>query len=166
MDAIQELAERAIESGWPFDKFRLELMEQQTPDARAPFASTRGDTKLTSRIVEAAICMTGRLDDVEEKFDERTLQAAHERFPHGISLNQVIMLGAEANGYKSNHSSKVTIDAQRAAFGMITPARIKAAGGFSSLDISNVTAATANKFLMQGWNAIDMTPLKSPRCGR
>jgi len=102
--------------------------------------------------------MTGMLGNAEKQFSDQELQAAHDRFPHGIGLNQLILLGAEANGYKSRYSSQVTLEAQRAAFGMLGPQKIHATA-FSTVSIPNVLAATANKFLREGWDAVDMTPL-------
>jgi phage major head subunit gpT-like protein len=102
--------------------------------------------------------MSGRLEDHEKMFDDQTLQAAHDQFPRGIGLGQLLLLGAEANGYRGNHSTEVTIEAQRAAFGMVGPQQIQGTA-FSTVSIPDVLAATANKFLHEGWMAVDMTPM-------
>jgi hypothetical protein len=158
IDQIKELAETAIEAKWTVDKFRLELLEATMPQAHTVFHAPRGNDRLNARVLEAAVCVAGRLSNVDKMFDDQTLQAAHDRFPHGIGLNQLLLIGAEANGYRANHSSQVTIEAQRAAFGMVAPQSIHATA-FSTLSIPNVLAATANKFLREGWDAVDMTPL-------
>jgi phage major head subunit gpT-like protein len=161
IDAIKILAEQAIDAKWTLDKFRMELLEASTPEASSPWTS-RPDERLNNRILEAAVCMTGRLgddDSLVKMFGADTLQQAHERFPQGIALNQLIMIGAQANGYRNGHSSKVTVEAQRAAFGMSTPAQMRASG-FSTVSIPNVVSNVANKFLRQGWDAVDMTPLR------
>ncbi len=158
IDAVKALAEQAIEAKWTVDKFRLELLEASMPQAHGVFAPRQDRNRITNRVLEAAICMSGRLSDLDKRFDDQTLQAAHDKFPHGIGLNQLLLLGAEANGYRSNHSSQVTIEAQRAAFGMTNPREIHASA-FSTLSIPNVLAATANKFLHEGWMAVDMTPM-------
>lgn len=158
IDAIRNLAEQAIEAKWSLDKFRLELFEASAPGPSTPW-SNRQDTRLTNRVLEAAVCVAGRFKDVEKIYDDQTLQAAHDQFPHGIGLNQLILLGAQANGYRTGHSSRVTVEAQRAAFGMTTPQSIRAAG-FSSVNIGTITSNVANKFLRQGWNSVDMTPMR------
>jgi hypothetical protein len=157
MDAIKDLAQDAIDKKWNVDKFRLELLEASTPEAHNVFGPKR-EKQLSNRVLEAAVCMTGRLDNHEKMFRDEELQAAHDRFPHGIGLNQLILMGAESNGYRSNHSSQVTLEAQRAAFGMMGPQSIHA-NAFSTVSIPNVLAATANKFLREGWDAVDMTPM-------
>jgi len=158
IDAIKELAQTAIDKKWTFDHFRLELLEARTPAAHSVFEPTIRGPRLNNRILEAAICVAGRLDGHEDVYTDEELQAAHDRFPHGIGLNQLILLGAEANGYRSHHSSVVTLEAQRAAFGMISPTNIHA-NAFSTVSIPNVLSNTANKFLREGWDATDMTPL-------
>jgi len=158
IDAIRNLAEQAIEAKWSLDKFRLELLEASAPGPSTPW-SNRQDARLTNRVLEAAVCVAGRIKDVEKMYDDQTLQAAHDQFPHGIGLNQLILLGAQANGYRTGHSSRVTVEAQRAAFGMTTPQSIRAAG-FSSVNIGTITSNVANKFLRQGWNSVDMTPMR------
>jgi len=158
IDQIKSLAEDAIEGKWTVDKFRLELLEATMPQAHTVWSGTRERDRLTNRVLEAAVCMSGRLDGHEKMYSDQELQAAHDRFPRGIGLNQLLLIGAEANGYRSNHSREVTIEAQRAAFGMIGQQMIHA-NAFSTVSIPNVLSNVANKFLRDGWNAVDMTPL-------
>lgn len=158
IDAIKKLAEQAIDAKWPLDKFRLELLEATVPQGSSPWARVEGN-QLSNRVLEAAVCMVGRLPNLEKVFDDQTLQAAHDQFPQGIALNQLILLGAQAAGFRTGHSSKVTVEAQRAAFGMSTPQSIRAAG-FSTVSIPNILSNVANKFLRMGWDMVDMTPLR------
>lgn len=159
IEAIRDLADQAIEGKWEVDKFRLELLEATTPESHSVWNTPKTGRRMDSKVLEAAVCMSGRLENVEKRFDERTLDAAHEQFPHGIGLNQLIMMGAEANGYRSHHASHVTIEAQRAAFGMMTPASVRASG-FSTISVSTILSNVANKFLRRGWDSVDMTPMR------
>lgn len=160
ISAIEKMHDHAIEAGMSVQDFKLELYESGMPVARPIHASPK-NLGLTDRILEAALCQAGRLPNIEEKFTDQELQAAHTRFRGGIGLNQFILLCAEANGYRGDSASKVTIEAQRAAFRMMQPGRgIMAAGGFSTIDIANITGAVANKFVMDGWNSVDQTCLK------
>ena len=158
IDKIKLLAEEAIEGKWTVEKFRIELLESSVPVAHGVPGAMR-DRGLTSRVLEAAICMAGRLENHEKVFTDQELQAAHDRFKTGIGLRQIFLLGAEANGYRSPYSGDMTIEVQRAAFGMTSPRDIRAAG-FSTLAIPNVLSNVANKFLRDGWNAVDQTPLR------
>ena len=158
IDQIKALAQEAIEGKWSVEKFRIELLESSIPMA-GPVSSGIKDRGMTPKVLEAAICMAGRLDNHEKLFTDQELQAAHDRFRSGIGLKQIFLLGAEANGYRAPYSGDVTIDVQRAAFGMISPREIRASG-FSTLAIPDVLSNVANKFLRDGWNAVDQTPLR------
>lgn len=156
--SIGEVRERAIEERWSVDKFRLEILEAGLPMAHGP-RNGRRDDRITNKVIEAAICQAGRLGGYEKMFDDQTLQLAHDRFKNGIGLKQLFLLCAEANGYRSNYGGEVTLDAQRAAFGMSGQPTIRAQG-WSTLDIATVLSATANKFVMEGWNSVDQTCLR------
>lgn len=157
INAIKELANKAIEGKWGVDKFRMELLEASLPPAHTVFRTKR-DERLNSKVIEAAICQAGRLSGIENLFDDQTLQAAHDQFKGGIGLKQLMVLGAQANGYHST-SFDVNIEVQRAAFGLLAARQIQASG-FSTISLPNVFSNTANKFIREGWNAIDQTPLR------
>ena len=157
IDAIKSLAEQAIEGKWTVDKFRLELLEATLPKEHTVF-SARPDRRISNKVLEAALCMTGRLEGHEKMFDDQTLQTAHDEFRRGIGLNQLILVCAEANGYNTKHSREVTVEAQRAAFGMLTPTKIQATQ-FSTINISTILSNVANKYLREGWMAVDQTPM-------
>jgi len=159
IDAIRQLADQAIEGKWSIDKFRLELLEASAPQGVSPFIRARHDDRLSACVLEAAVCAAGRLDNIEKTFDADTLQAAHDRFPHGIGLNELVLLGAQSNGYSARYTSRVTIEAQRAAFGMQAPNQIRAQG-WSTINVATILSNVANKFLRRGWDMVDMTPLR------
>ena len=157
--AINDLAETAIEAKWNLDKFRLELIEAGLPMAHTVQRGRDRGNRLTSDVIEAAIAKTGKLGNLEDHFSEQTLDAAHKHFRNGIGLKQLILLAAEANGYRANYASDVTVDAQRAAFGQLGPQQIRA-GQFSTIEISTIISNNANKFLMEGWNAVEQTAMR------
>lgn len=159
IDAINGLAEQAIEGGWEVDKFRLELFEATLPPAQTVFNSPRNGAKLNEKVVEAAICMAGQLKDVEKHFDDQTLQAAHDRFKNGIGLKQLLVLAAESNGYNNRNGYEVNLDVMRAAFGGLPQQRSIHGAAFSTFSLPNTLATSSNKFLRQGWMSVDQTPL-------
>lgn len=156
---IYAMAESAIEKKWTIDKFRLELLEAAIPRAHTVFAPREAGNRLTDQVLEAAICQAGNLKDYDKKFDDKTLQAAHDRFKGRIGLKQLFVLAAEMNGYRNGGASHIDIEVQRAAFGMLGPRTIQASG-FSTISLPNVFSNVANKFLRQGWDAVDGTCLR------
>ena len=159
ISAIEEMYDHAVKAGMSVSEFRLELFEASAPTAFTPIVTKNRDKAVNSKVVEAAICQAGRLQNINDRFDDQTLQLAEDTFKSGIGLKQIIFMAAKANGYDSGYSNDVNTSVLRAAFdnGGRRPIH---ASGFSTLDISNIVSNTANKFLREGWNAVDMTPMR------
>ncbi len=156
IEKVKLLATMAVESKWSVERYELELLRAGRPDPSI-FRPQMTDNKLNARVLEAAICAAGRLSGYEKKYDDQTLQAAHDQFKGRIGLNQLFQVCASANGYHDRgYSKSIDLDCHRAAFGMGSP-NVRAA--FSTLNIATILSAVANKFLMEGWNAVDMTPI-------
>jgi hypothetical protein len=158
-EQIKRIGERAIAEKWTDQQLRAELFEGLIPIASANFNSRPG-RNVTARVIEAAICMTGRLVALEKSFDAQTLEIAAEKFKSGMGLKQLWCLAAESNGFRAGFD--VDLDVHRAAFGMINGAagRYVQAEGFATLSLPNILSNVANKFLMEGWLSIDQTPLR------
>jgi hypothetical protein len=129
------------------------------PLAHTVSASRSRENQLNNRILEAAIAKTGRLANIEKVFDAPTLEAADKHFKDGISLTELFYVCAEANGYRGRRASRVTLEAQRAAFGVSPQGPIRAQG-WSTISISDILSNNQNKFIREGWNAVDMTPMQ------
>lgn len=158
IEAIEKLHDHAIQAGMDSQAFRLEMYETMNIPAGHSVPRPRHDRSLTNRVLEAAVCEAGRLPDIEKQYSDQELQMARDRFPHGISLGELMIIAAEANGHR-NSGGKVSIETQRAAFGMNAGRPIHAAG-FSTLSIATIVSNTANKFLRMGWMAVDQTALR------
>ena len=153
IESIEALARLAIEGNWEQDRFELELLRATRPQAHSVYGSRSAKHQITAKVLEAAVCMAGKLPDYEAGFDEQTLDTAHTKFRNGIGLKQLILMAAKSNGYDGYD---VTLEAQRHAFGQAGQPSIQASG-FSTLSLSGILGNTANKFLLQGWNAVDST---------
>lgn len=151
IERIEAMARLAIEGGWDTDRYELELLRQMRPQARTVSSASRAG--LTQKVLEAALCIEGRLENIEKHFDERTLEAAHDKFRNGIGLNQLYLIAARDNGYRDDLTTTLTLEAQRAAFHMNGP-DIRGAG-FSTVNLPNILSNTANKFLAQGFESVD-----------
>jgi len=156
---IEQAADHAIEAKMSVQEFRNELYESSVPLGHT-ISRPRADNGLTNRVLQAALCETGRLSNLDKQFTDQELQAAHDRFPNGISLGQLYHECARANGYNGS-VGQVNLDMQRAAFRMNgNGMRPIHASGYSVIDIATIVSATANKFMMDGWNAVDQTCLR------
>lgn len=149
-----EIAAQAIEKGWSPERAELQVLRAARPQAPNVNVGAGRGPAVSEDVVTAAICMAGNLKDVESEFDEKTLDAAHARYKGRIGLQEVLMEAANANGYAGSMSFR------RDPRGILEAAfsqGVQAAGGFSTMSITNVLSNTANKFLLQGYNAIEST---------
>lgn len=154
IEAIEKMHDHAIEAKMSPRDFQLEMYESSLPSPHIIRSLTTRKGQLNDRILEAAVCQAGHLPEIEKHFDEQTLQAAHSQFKGRIGLKQLLRLGAESNGGgRRDFSEEITAETLRAAFR--TPSPGIQASGFSTLSISAITANTANKFIMRGWNMVD-----------
>lgn len=159
IQAIKELADTAIDGKWTVEKFRLELLEASLPPAHTVFLTKRDD-RLSGKVVEAAICVAGGLKDVEKKFDDQTLQTAHDKFKHGIGLKQLLVMAAQANGYNGAAGYNVDLEVQRAAFGLNGPRSMVQGAAFSTFSLPTTLTASSNLFLREGFFSVDQTPMR------
>jgi hypothetical protein len=68
-------------------------------------------------------------------------------------------IAAESNGHRAGGGSQMSVDVQRAAFGMQSQGMMRASG-FSTISISTILSNIANKFLRAGFDSVDMTPMR------
>lgn len=145
---LERKARAAVVEGWDPEKFELELLRTLRPQAHTVYSGT--DQAPKQEVLEAALCKSGALTNYEKHFREDVLEAADKRYPTGISLRELFLEVARHNGYRSS-SIEVNRECLKAAF-----AEVKASG-FSTLEIPGILSNTANKFLMEGWMAVDST---------
>jgi hypothetical protein len=158
INACEKMVDHAIETKMEARDFRAEMYESSMPLSHTVPQPRERSGGVTNRILEAAVCQAGRLGNLEKAFSEQELEAARKRYPNGIGLNQLVLECADANGYRGR-GRDVTIDAQRAAFGLSSPNQIRGQG-WSTIEISSIISNVANKFIMEGWNTVDMTAMR------
>lgn len=131
----------ALEHGWSTDKAEnAVLKEKLKPKAPAGhIAATLADASDT--VIEAACCLSGKLDSVEKRFDEKTLHAADKLFKGGIRLEELFAIHARANGWTGR---SYRADAKN----MLIAA-------FSTTSLPGILSNVANKFLLEGFMSVE-----------
>jgi len=142
-----EIEEKAITEGWTEEKTELERLRASRPKAPAVHIS---NDAMGGQVLEAACLLTGKLAKVEELYDEKTLEAAARRFRGGITLQELLLEAAWANGY-NGRNFRDNREVVRAAFGQNLQA------GFSTIDIGGILSNVANKFLLEGFFSVERT---------
>jgi len=141
-ERIRELAARAIEAGTTVRDFDMELLRLRPtgPTIHERRAEpSNGDT-----LQAAALLAAGHAADrVVKDCGERTVESAQRQFGRQIGLQEIILAAATANGYIGRQ--RITTGNWREVLGWAIPdIRVRAAG-LSSIDLSNILGAVANK---------------------
>lgn len=145
----------AIEKAWsPLETENAVLKANAI--ARAPSNHSRGGSReMSTKILEAAVCMTRKIPGHEKQFDDQTLQAAHDQFRHGIGLQQLLLQAAASNGYSANHGERIGTSNLRAVLRAAFPQEMQA--GFSTVSLPGIFSNVANKELLAGYEEEDTT---------
>jgi hypothetical protein len=136
-----EIEAKAIAEGWTSEKTELEALRASRPVIGAPAAHIKGDDAPSSDVLVAALCKAGGMRSVEKSFDAKTLEAADKRFKRGIGLQELLLEAAWANGYTGRSFRGHEREVLRA--------------GFSGLSLPGILSNTANKFVLEGFNAVE-----------
>lgn len=145
-DNIERIARLAVEAKSTPAEYELTLLRELRAGATFGINVRGTDTKTSRKVIEAALCMSGRLSGIEKHYDERTLDAASDRHPTGLGLQDLLLLAAKENGYTGTSRHDVR--------GILQAAFLKA-DGFSTLSLPGILSNVANKFLVQGFNAVE-----------
>ncbi|RLS59554.1 MAG: hypothetical protein DWH91_00095 [Planctomycetota bacterium] len=142
-----QIEARAIKEGWSEQRTELQVLREDRP--AAPAIHSR-DVSVTSMVLEAACMLAGKAPDVEEQFDEPTLDAADRRFKGSINFQELLLEAAWANGY-DGRSFRDHRTVLRFAFGQ------GIAAASTTIDIGGILSNVANKFLLDGFFSVERT---------
>jgi len=143
-----EIEAQAIREGWDATRCELQVLRDNRP--KAPSIITAQDSGVTANMLEAACVLSAKLDDAQEQYDEKTLDAAQKRFRGGINLQELFLEAAWANGY-AGRNFRDSREVMRFAFARNVQA------GLSPIDIGGILSNVANKFLLDGFFSVERT---------
>ena len=135
-----DIAAKAIRENWDTNKTELEVLRASRPSA--PSVLT-GGTEAGPKVLEAAAMMAGGVggDELLKTHGEKSLEAADKRFRHGISLQELLLEAAWANGYQGRTFRNDMQGVLQAAF--------------STLSLPGILSNVANKFLLDGFEYVE-----------
>lgn len=152
---ITELGQAAIDDP-KMDRRSFELAMLRMVRASGPFIHTPRGSQINNQVIEAAVCRAGGLKSLEKDFNEKALEASHEKFRNGIGLLELVSLCAQQNGWRGSNVKSDIRGALRAAFsgGVGSP---MADVGPSTLSISGILSNVANKFVREAFMFVEDT---------
>lgn len=156
--AIEIAARAALEDKNKTPKdFELDVLRA----CRSTVANPRrrvGSDGANALVLEAALCRSTGLRDIDKIYKDETLTACDAHFRDGIGLQELIVLAANSNGenIRAISGNASLRDALRCAFR--EDARdIRASNGFSTISLPNILANVQNKFLKEAFMAVEQT---------
>jgi hypothetical protein len=155
LEQLEAMARRAIVEKHSVERFELDVLRATRPQSHTVFTPPAENNRLSAKVIEAAVCRSGKLINVEKHYDAQTLEACDKHFRDGIGLQELILLAARENGCRSISVRSNLREVMQAAFG--GEGRQIRAEGFSTISLPTTFANIANKFLMEGWMAVDPT---------
>lgn len=144
----QSLAATAIRDGWDLtrvkNEFELFKLRNDRPTNVLSGGRNGGSTGAFQQhqILECALAQAGNLKNIEKHFGELLLDAAHKQYKSRIGLKEFLLEAAFANGYRGSYNVKANLREILKAV-------------FSTIDIPTVLSNNANKYMMEGFNAVD-----------
>ena len=161
-DELNLLAKRYLDEGADVDQveklLELALKDKNTKPnafekdlvlANRPKSTARiGTPKVDGKVMEASLAITCGLDKIEAQYDERSLNAAQDAFPQGLTLGELIYNTARKNGYEG--SVRDVRPMLQAAF-----SNDLRASGFSTMSLPGILSNVANKFLKEGFYNVE-----------
>jgi len=126
----------------------LEAMRKGRPSVLAIHA--HGAESMDNATLEAAALLAGKLPNIEKHADAKALEAAHKQFKRGVSMQEMLLHAAWANGCNARTFRENPREVMRFAFG---DQRLQA--GFSTVDIGGILSNVANKFMLESFNFVE-----------
>lgn len=133
-------------------KFELALIQAKAPAGPAIHSSSRPD--VSAPVIEAALCMSLNLPDVEKHYKPETLDAAHTHFRGRLGLQQVLIMAAAANGYRFGPGERINTGNLRDIMAHAFPT---VQAGFSTVSLSGILSNVATKELVAGYDSEDQS---------
>jgi hypothetical protein len=125
------------------DQIRKDNLEAaRNQRAAAPAIHAAEPVVSTDKVIEASFALQGGLPNVEEHYDEKTLEAAHKA-RRELSLGEVLLQAAVANRYDGPR--RVTASTLRPIL----------AAAWATHSISGILSSTVNKFLLAGFDSVE-----------
>jgi phage major head subunit gpT-like protein len=149
------IAATAIEQDWSLEKVELEVMKAkqiQAMGARTTsFGASQNAAENLPQVLEAAMCVTRKIKDVEKQFDDKTLQAAHSQFKRGIGLQQMMLMASAANGMSMTPGMKISAGNLREVLTYSCGNGQQLQAAFTAISLPGILSNVANKELLDGY---------------
>jgi len=153
---------KAIEANWDVPTTKIAVLEAQLKNQHtAPAGHIKSSAPASGRVLEAALCQSRKIRDIEKQFTPQELEMAHTQFHSRIGLQQMVLQAAASNGYVCSPGQAVSMSNVHEVFGFAFqnpngPRRLEASM-FSTVSLPGIFSNTANKEILDGYLEEDQT---------
>jgi hypothetical protein len=147
-----EITEVALHAGIAkchTDDVKLHKMRAERPQHPAIHAITRD---LSASVIEAAFSRTAGLPNIEKHYKPDVLEGSDRL--GSIGLQETLLICAQANGYPGGRHRVDSGNLREILGYAFAPIQ---AGGYSTIATSEILSNVANKFLLDGFTAVEST---------
>jgi hypothetical protein len=138
--AHPELVAKAISETWDATKMELEVLRASR---HVPNVGGMSHEVAGADVLEAAVAQSIGMAGADEHYGDQVMQAAHQRFHGRLSLQELMLEAARANGYQGRNFRGDIRGILKAAF--------------SSADISGILSNVANKSMLASFLAVEQS---------
>ena len=146
-ETAQKLVQAAGRDGLSETEFELQVLRLQRHTGSTHVPSKHGSDN--PEIIEAAVARAIGDSDLEKNYKPEVLEASERQFRNGLSLMELMNLGARKNGYQGYTTRGDLRPLLQAAFAPIK------ADGPSTYDVAGVLSNVANKMILAGFNSVE-----------
>lgn len=152
-ERVAEIKAAAIAGDMSYDDARAAVLEALR--ASRPKLPQRGAAPAPAErvaILTASLCLQAGLPKIERHFPPPVLDAA-DRAP--VCLGSLLLRAAVRGGYYAAVGERINPANLRPVLQAAFAPQLQASGGFSTQDLQNVLSNVANKFLLDGFRAVE-----------
>lgn len=149
LDDLEGIGRQALAGKWSEQQTELALLRACRPGS--PLAAGAGQSgRVSGQVLEAALAQAAGLPDADKVYGERVMEAADKQFKGGLGLQQLLTIGAHANGYRGTASAGTNLgEVMRYAFDL------RADAAPSTISVSGILSNVANKFVRDAFNGVE-----------
>jgi hypothetical protein len=151
-DTAERISLKAAAENWTKLQVENEILKAERPQVGVLPARETGT--VADDVLEAAVCVAGKLKDVEKHYRPEVLEAANKAYRHGLGIEELVLTYARRSGFSGLNLKANTKGALQAAFAP----DIRAGGSWGPSTgggLSGVLSNVANKFLREGFMAVE-----------
>lgn len=154
-ETLEAAAKKAIDDKTSPTEYELAVLRACRPQSGSRVNGRSSNATITSNVIEAALCRSVGLPNLDKQFDDRTLTACDAHFRDGIGLKELIIRAANDRGANLHSISGDSSLSEALHYAFPTRQELRASSGFSTISLPNILANVQNKSIRVAFMAVE-----------